>query len=151
MIRKLGLAAAAAVAMWAMPAAAQTGPWKIVAAVPAIAIFAGDVTGPPDARDVYIFIMLPEAVGGVDNSVNHWTVDCTAKTSNDHGGISYLGTNKVGELAPVTPNGPEPFAEGLTSLVGDYVCSGKRLSEDNRVVVDLKSARALGRAVFGQK
>jgi hypothetical protein len=151
MFRKLGLAAAAAMAMWAMPAAAQTGPWKVVAAVPDIAIFAGDIAGPPNAREVHMFIMLPEAVGGVDNSINRWTIDCTAKTSNDHGGTSYLGVDKVGDLESVTPNGPEPFAEGLTSLVGDYVCSGKRLSDDNRIVVDLKSARALARAVFGQK
>lgn len=150
MVRKLGLAAAAVAAIWAMPAAAQNGPWKVVAAIPDIAIFAGPVSGPETAREISMFIMLPEAVGGVDNSVNRWTIDCSARTANDRGGISYLQATNVGTLESVTPNGPEPFGEGLTSLVGEYVCDGTRLSADNSTLADIDAARAYGRSKFAQ-
>ena len=150
MFRKLGLAAAAAAAVWSMPAAAQEGPWKVLAAIPDIAIFAGDITGPETARQVQIFIMLPEAAGGIDNSVNRWTIDCRARTALDQGGASYLGTAAVGRLDPVTPGGAESFSEGLTSLVGEYVCDGKRLSADATVLRDTAAARAYGKAAFAK-
>lgn len=148
-MRKLVLAAAAFGAMMvAMPAAAQTGPWKVIAAIPEIAVFAGDISGPPNAREVHMFIMLPEPVGGIDNSVNRWTIDCTARTALDHGGTSMLGTATVGQLDTVTENGAEPFGEGLSGLVGTYVCDGARLSADNNVLKDMAAARAYGKARF---
>jgi len=152
MIRKLALTGVAiAMVLGAGPALAQAQKYRVLLASPKIVAFANEPAGPPEARTVTSFIMTAEPIEGVDVTLLRWTVNCTSQMLTQDGGVAYLGTTRLRDMASETPNGPEASSSRpLFALVANYACNGERRSAENAVFPGEDAARAYGRKQFGQ-